>query len=238
MPRLALSRAQQLYQLQTLDSEVDKINQQLAEIVAQLGESEVLKQAKAKVEAKEKALRQAQATIQDLNLEVKSLADKIAQQEKTLYQGKALSAKEATNLQDEIASLKRRHGQREEHLLEAMVEAEEAEAQLEQARAELATLRAEWQANQERLTQQQAALKAHSAELKQQRPVIVKVIDADDVDEYEDLRKRKAGRAVAMVKDGICLGCGVGASSSRIQHARTGVELIYCGTCGRILYVV
>jgi predicted nucleic acid-binding Zn-ribbon protein len=228
---------QQLYQLQTLDSEVDKINQQLAEIAADLGESEALKQAKAQAEAQEKALRQIQATMQDLNLEVKTLADKIAQQEKTLYQGKVLSAKEAANLQDEINSLKRRHGQREELLLEAMVGTEEAEEHLKQARAELATVQAGWQADQERLTLQQANLKARSAQIGQQRPVMVKIIDEDDLEEYEDLRRRKAGRAVAPVKDGICLGCGVGASSSRVQHARSGVELIYCGTCGRILYV-
>ncbi|MCL4300471.1 MAG: hypothetical protein KJ077_32345 [Anaerolineae bacterium] len=232
-----MSRVQQLYQLQMLDSEVDKTNQQLAEIASQLGESEVLKQAKAQAEAAEKQFHQAQAAMQNLNLELQSLTQKIAQQEKTLYQGKALSPKEATNLQDEIASLKRRQGQREELLLEAMVGAEEAEQQLEQIRAELATVQTDWQSDQERLAEQQAALKNKLHELKQQRPVMVKVIDPDDLDEYEELRPRKAGRAVAVVKDGICLGCGVAASSSRIQHARAGTELIYCGTCGRILYV-
>lgn len=232
-----MSRAQQLYQLQTLDSELDKINQQLAGIASQLGESEVLQKAKAKATANEKLLRQAQATMQDLTLEVKSLAEKIAQQEKILYQGKALSAKEAANLQDEINSLKRRHSQREERLLEAMVGAEEAETQLKHAQAELTVVEAGWQTDQEQLTQQQAALKARAVELKQHRPVIVKVIDPDDLEEYDDLRLRKAGRAVAIVKDGICLGCGVAASSSRIQHARAGTELVYCGACGRILYV-
>jgi predicted nucleic acid-binding Zn-ribbon protein len=232
-----LSRVQQLYQLQLLDSEVDKTNQQLAEIASRLGESEALKQAKAQAEAAEKQLRHAQTTMQNLNLEVQSLTQKIAQQEKTLYQGKALSPKEATNLQDEIASLKRRQGQREELLLEAMVGTEEAEQQLEQMRTQLAAIQTEWQSDQARLVEQQAVLKNKLNELKQQRPVMVKVINADDLDEYEELRPRKAGRAVAVVKDGICLGCGVAASSSRIQHARAGTELIYCGTCGRILYV-
>lgn len=232
-----MSRAQQLYQLQTLDSELDKINQQLAGIAAQLGESEVLKKARVEAGAAEKTWRQAQATMQDLTLEVKSLAEKITQQEKVLYHGKALSAKEAANLQDEINSLKRRHSQREERLLEAMVAAEEAEAQLKRAQAELMVVEADWQANQEQLAQQQTALKAKAAELKQHRPVLVKGIDPDDLEEYDDLRPRKTGRAVAMIKDGICLGCGVAASSSRIQHARAGTELVYCGTCGRILYV-
>ena len=232
-----MSRAQQLYQLQTLDSELDKINQQLASIAAQLGESEALKKARAEAGAAEKTWRQAQADMQDLTLEVKSLAEKIAQQEKVLYQGKALSAKEAANLQDEINSLKRRHSQREERLLEAMVGAEESEIQLKRAQTELTQVEADWQATQEQLTQQQAALRARAVELKQHRPVIIKVIDPDDLEEYDDLRPRKAGRAVAMIKDGICLGCGVAASSSRIQHARADTELVYCGTCGRILYV-
>lgn len=232
-----MSRAQQLYQLQTLDSELDKINQQLASIAAQLGESEALKKARAEAGAAEKTWRQAQAAMQDLTLEVKSLAEKIAQQEKVLYQGKALSAKEAANLQDEINSLKRRHSQREERLLEAMVGAEESEIQLKRAQTELTQVEADWQATQEQLTQQQAALRARAVELKQHRPVIIKVIDPDDLEEYDDLRPRKAGRAVAMIKDGICLGCGVAASSSRIQHARAETELVYCGTCGRILYV-
>lgn len=233
-----MSRVQQLYQLQMLDSELDKINQQLAEIAARLGESDVLKQAKTQVQTAENQLRQAQATMQNLNLEVQSLAGKIVQEEKTLYQGKALSAKEAANLQDEIASLKRRHNQREELLLEAMLGVEEAEQQLKQSQVGLTTIQNAWQNDQADLSQQQTALQTRSAELKQQRPVTVKVIDADDLEEYEDLRKRKAGRALAVVKDGICLGCGVGASSSRVQHARAGTELIYCGTCGRILYVV
>lgn len=232
-----MSRVQQLYQLQMLDSEVDKTNQQLAEIASRLGESEGLKQAKAQAEAAKRQLHQAQAAMQNLNLEVQSLTQKIAQQEKTLYQGKALSPKEATNLQDEIASLKRRQGQREELLLEAMVGTEEAEQQLEQRRTQLAAIQTDWQSDQEHLAEQQAALKNKLHDLKQQRPVMVKVIDPDDLAEYEELRPRKAGRAVAVVKDGICLGCGVGASSSRIQHARAGTELIYCGTCGRILYV-
>ena len=220
-----------------LDSEVDKITQQLAEIAAQLGESEALKQAKVQAEAADKQLHQVQTSMQNLNLELQSLAQKIAHEEKMLYQGKALSPKEATNLQGEIDSLKRRQNQREELLLEAMVRAEEAEQHLEQTQAKLAAVQAEWKANQTRLTEQLAVLKTKLAELKQQRPVIVKVIDTDDLDEYEELRPRKAGRAVAIVKDGICLGCGVAASSSRIQHARAGTELIYCGTCGRILYV-
>jgi predicted nucleic acid-binding Zn-ribbon protein len=232
-----LSQIQQLYQLQSLDRELDKTKQQLAEIAAKLGESQVLKDAKKAVEVGERELQKSQTTMQDLDLEVKSLTDKITHQEKMLYGGKALSAKEAANLQDEIASLKRWHSKREELLLEAMVETEEAEQRLDQAQVELSQVQAAWAANQTDLTQTQSKLQAKVAELMEQRPTIAQAIDADDLSEYEELRPTKAGVAVAAVKNGVCQGCGMTASNSKIQKARAGLELIYCGGCGRILYV-
>jgi hypothetical protein len=228
---------QQLYQLQLLDSEVDRLRHQLAEITANLGESVALKQAQTVVESTNITLHKLQATIQDLNLELKSLVEKITHEEKTLYQGKAISAKQASNLQDEIASLKRRRGQREEALLEAMVQAEETETQLTQAQNQLAKLQANWQSEQERLTQTQAELKSKLSLLQEQRPAMITEIDPDDLDEYEDLRRQKGGRAVAAAKNGVCQGCGMTASNNKLQQARAGVELIYCGTCRRILYV-
>lgn len=232
-----MSRVQQLYQLQLLDSEVDRLRHQLAEITANLGESVALKQAQTVVESTNITLHKLQATIQDLNLELKSLVEKITHEEKTLYQGKAISAKQASNLQDEIASLKRRRGQREEALLEAMVQAEETETQLTQAQNQLAKLQANWQSEQERLTQTQAELKSKLSLLQEQRPAMITEIDPDDLDEYEDLRRQKGGRAVAAAKNGVCQGCGMTASNNKLQQARAGVELIYCGTCRRILYV-
>jgi predicted nucleic acid-binding Zn-ribbon protein len=233
-----LSQVQRLYQLQSLDSELDKAKQQLAEIAASLGESQALKEAKKAVEKTGQSLHKVQAKMQDLELEVKSLTEKIAHQEKMLYGGKSLNPKEAANLQGEIASLKRWRSKREELLLEAMVEAEEAEERFNQTQAELSRVQAAWAADQENLTQTQSTLQAKVAELIERRPVIASGIEADDLSEYEDLRPTKAGLAVAAVKNGVCQGCGMAASSNKIQQARSGVELIYCGGCGRIMYVL
>ena len=96
------------------------------------------------VEVAERSLHKVQAKMQDLELEVKSLTEKIAHQEKMLYGGKSLNPKEAANLQGEIASLKRWRSKREELLLEAMVEAEEAEERFNQTQAELSRVQAAW----------------------------------------------------------------------------------------------
>jgi predicted nucleic acid-binding Zn-ribbon protein len=209
----------------------------LTEIAAELDDSEALEKARTTAQASEENLREVQATMRNLDLEVKGLADKIANQEKLLYSGKGLSAKEAANLQDEIESLKRWHSKREEVLLEAMVGAEEAEEVRDKAQTELSDVEADWTDNQARLKQSQDTLNSKLAELNEQRPTLARTINGDDLNEYEHLRSKRAGVAIAAVKDGVCQRCGMTASNNKIQRARVGAELTYCSTCGRILYV-
>jgi predicted nucleic acid-binding Zn-ribbon protein len=227
-----------LYQLQSLDSELDKARKQLADIAANLGESNALKTAKTALVSAEQTLQTAKAKMQDLDLEVKSLVQKITQEEKILYGGsKAISAKEAANLQEEVASLKRRQSNREEALLEAMVEMEEAEDALKQAQDNLANVQAGWKTDQADLVEKQGMLEKKVAELLEQRPTVLAGVDAEALEEYDDIRPKKAGVAVSMVKDGMCRGCGMAPSQNKLRQARSGDELIFCGGCGRILYV-
>jgi predicted nucleic acid-binding Zn-ribbon protein len=233
-----VSRSQQLYQLQLLDTQLDEANQELARIEAALSEDEAVQQARAAVDTAGANLRKAQATMLDLELEVKSLTDKINQQEKMLYSGSVTSSKEAANLQEEVASLKRWHAKREELLLEAMVEVEELEAEAEQAQAALNAAQEQWSNTQVDLHGQQETLRAQVSELQARRPVLIGAIDADDIEEYEALRPRKGGRAVAAVKNGVCQGCGMGASNANLTKARSNEELAYCDICGRILHIL
>jgi predicted nucleic acid-binding Zn-ribbon protein len=232
-----LSRTLQLYQLQILDTDIDKVKQELAEIARQLGESQALKEARQFAEAAEIRVRKGRTSMQDLDLEVKSLTTKIDTEEKKLYGGKALNAKEAANLQGEVASLKRRQSDREELLLEAMLETEEAEEALEQARTQLGVVEADWRAGQDQLKQREDTLNQILAELIKRRVVAIAPIAKDDLSEYESLRAKKAGRAVVTVSNSVCQGCGMIASNSQIQRARTGTELTYCTVCGRIFYI-
>jgi hypothetical protein len=232
-----LSRTLQLYQLQSLDSDIDKTKQALAEVAARLGESDALKEARSLAETAKTELRQTRTVMQDLDLEVKSLASKIEVEEKKLYSGKVLNAKEAANLQDEVTFLKRRYEAREERLLETMMAVEEAEETQAKAQAHLASIEATWETDQARLRQQQDALNTTLSELQARRPTLAALINPADLSDYETLRPKKGGRAVVAVKDGVCQGCGMMASNSQLQRARSSAELTYCTACGRIFYI-
>jgi predicted nucleic acid-binding Zn-ribbon protein len=232
-----LSRIQSLYQLQLLDTNLDQTRKELVEVKAALGESEALKQARAAVASSEEVMHQAQTKMRDLELGVNGLATKITQQEKLLYSGKTMSPKEAANLQEEVASLKRWHGTREELLLEAMMAAEEAEEAFRASQARLAEVEAGWSADQAALRQKQGELENKLAELQERRPTLTASLKAEDLAEYDTLRRKRAGRAVTIVKNGVCQGCGIAVSQGKLQRARADQELMFCGTCGRILYV-
>ena len=55
---------------------------------------------------------------------------------------------------------------------------------------------------------------------------------------YEELRREKAGRAVARLDRASCMCCGFILASGEAQHAkaRAAVGLAFCMNCGRILY--
>jgi predicted nucleic acid-binding Zn-ribbon protein len=147
-----------------------------------------------------------------------------------------VNPKELASLQDELASLKRWREKKEEDLLEAMVGAEEAEAALADAQAILDQVNETWRAGQGELADEQFDLQVRLEELREQRGSLIASIGPEEVAIYEGLRQRKAGRAVAAVKDGICEGCRMHPPSSQVQHARSGAELVFCNNCGRILH--
>ena len=148
-----------------------------------------------------------------------------------------LNPKEAANLQDEVAALKRRNSEREERLLEAMLAVEENQGTLTRKQAEFSTTEVAWSADQARLQEAKETLDQQLSQLLERRPQMTASLQPALLSEYDTLRAKKAGRAVVTVKDGVCQGCGIAMSNSRVQRARTDEALTYCSTCGRMLYV-
>jgi predicted nucleic acid-binding Zn-ribbon protein len=233
-----MSRTQALYELQQVDLETQSVSRRLKGISASLGESSDLRRARKMVTEAEAQLTGYRAQMQNLDLEVTGLSDKIETNEKRLYSGRVTNPKELENLQQELASLKRWREKREEDLLEAMVATEEAEAGLTDAQAILTQVNETWHVQQGELTAEQARLETRLEELVELKESLVEAVGSPDATTYESLRQRKAGRAVAAVKDGICEGCRMNPPSSQVQHARSGNELVFCNNCGRILHVL
>lgn len=230
------SRAAALYALQEIDLEIDARRRRLAEIQAALGESQAMRQAQSEVTAAEAELHRWQTRQRDLELEVASLASKLAETEALLYSGRIRNPKELSDLQAELAALGRYRQAREDELLEAMLNVEEHTEALSVARRRLAEVEAATASDQANLRAEAAQIEARLNMLEDERELHLMGISAADLAIYEALRARKRGQAVARIEDGACSACGDALPSSRLQQVRQSEDLITCANCERILY--
>ena len=232
-----MSKAETLYRLQTIDLEIDERSRRLKEVKAILEGNEELQQVRQALQDGEKKLSRQRAKLRDQELEMRSLAHKIASVEERLYGGHIKNPKELASRQEEVQYLKRRKGGLEDQVLEIMIEVEDSETSVTEQRERLARLEAEWQETQAQLSVEQSELAIRLSQLKAKRAKLQKTIEAHDLALYEDLRQRRYGQAVALLEGELCQSCRVTLPSRKAQQARQGKELALCSNCERILYV-
>jgi predicted nucleic acid-binding Zn-ribbon protein len=232
-----MNKAEALYRLQTIDLEIDQKNCRLQEVKASLEGNEELQQVQQVLQYGEKKLSRQRTRLRDQELEMRSLANKISSVEDRLYGGHIKNPKELASLHDEVQYLKRRKGELEDQVLETMIEVEESEANVTEQQERLARLEKEWQETQARLSAEQNELISRLSRLKTKRAKLQKTIEAGDLALYEDLRRRRGGRAVALLEGELCLGCRVTIPTTKAKQARQGEVLTLCSSCERILYV-
>src|SRR5262245_58519513 len=81
------SIAQQLWDLQQLDAELDRLRHEVRALQGRLGESEALRVSRARAEQANAELRAAETALRDAELAVGGARDKLTADEKKLYDG-------------------------------------------------------------------------------------------------------------------------------------------------------
>ncbi len=207
----------------------------LLEVENSLGETEEVRQARHALEEREKELSEWRKKLRAFELEAKSLAEKISSTEERLYSGRVRNPKELTNLEEEVKYLKRKKSKLEDEMLEAMVEIEEGEADMVRLGEESKRIERSWRQDQARLSSEKDELKDRLSQLEEEQAALRQTIGADDLALYDELCHRKGGRGVALLRGGVCQGCGVALPTGKAQQIAQGQVLSACGSCGRIL---
>jgi uncharacterized protein len=204
----------------------------------------------AAVEAAEEAERsiaadvvRAETQARDLGREVKRMESDVetvrAREEKDqkLLDSGSVSPKELTNLQHELASLKRRQSDLEDQELELMERLEVAEKALavaqsgvEQARADLERAR---QLRDDALADIADGTKRHEAA----RAEVAGGISAPLLSLYDRIRTQTGSTGAAMLKARQCQGCRIELYGNELSAVRNADphEVVRCENCGRIL---
>lgn len=226
-----------LYELQKLDVNLEKARRKLAQLQQALGESEELTAARRTVAATEAELHRWHAAQKDAELESQTLAQQIAARDKELMSGRVTHPKELESLQANIESLRRQHSAIEDSGVEAMAQVELLSEQLASEKQQLQQVEQKWKSGQSDLLQEDAKYKRIYTQLKQQRETGAKALPPADLKYYEDLRKRKAGLAVAPLQNSQCSVCHILVPTGVISAVRSRPgEAVLCPSCGRVLF--
>jgi len=230
------SPAEILYRLQLLDTELSERQSRLREIKGSLGESAELIAARRAYEQATKEFTDWRARLLDLELDLQSLNDRIAATEKRLYGGQVTNPKELGGLQRDLDFSKRSLGELEDKVLLAMTRVDDCEKALAETSERLAIADAKSQRVQGEAVEEIEGLQAKVAALSQGRAELAPRIGGDELALYEQLLRKKGGRAVALLVGQVCQGCRVTVPTMKAQQVRRGGDLITCTTCGRILF--
>ncbi|MFB0558955.1 MAG: zinc ribbon domain-containing protein [Dehalococcoidales bacterium] len=227
--------AAQLYQLQEVDLAIESNEQAVSRIASQLGESEEVVRAQAKLTSEHQCLEELRHQQHSAEWEIDDLVAKLAIAENKLYSGEIRNPKELSNFQQEVAGLKAQRSQLEDKTLAIMEQVEAAAASAASKDSELKTLEAEWRSQQQQLSDDMEQHKTTLSELNQKRQQLVARIEPGAVEVYNELKKQK-GTAVAKVEQGICRGCRISLPVTELQRVRSE-GLVRCSSCGRILFL-
>jgi uncharacterized protein len=226
----------ELYALQEIDTALDAHTRELEEITGHLEANDEHAELLAEITEQEARLATARTRSKDLETAIGDLREKIAPVEGKLYGGAVRIPKELQALQEDLDMLARQRRELEDQDLVVMEQIEAATAVITAARAQLDQFAGSRRDEVERLTQRRAELERDRDRLQADRARRVGRFDPATLTRYERLRTMKRGRAVARMERGTCTGCRITLPTTVQQRARSGMQLVNCTSCERILF--
>jgi len=231
-----MSVALALFRLQQVDTRIGQLEARLRKIQETLENDSELRAGILKHKAAEQEERRFEQERHAAEEGARDQRVRIQQAEASLYGGAVHNPKELQDLQADVASLKRRLAATEEQELEAMMKLETAQAARQSAEVELAAMRSRLGVENQHLLDDQAALEHDLQNLQTERQAAVSAVDVKALNAYESLRQGHRGLAVVEIADNACGACGTTLTAALQQSARHAPEMVYCPSCGRILF--
>jgi len=232
-----MNRVHGLYELQRVDLQIAAREQELARVLEGLGEEGSLRERQAALEQARGRAEALEKRRQSLAWEDEDLQAKIKALEQKLYGGQVRAPKELLALQQDVEMLKGKRRSIEDAELEVMIELEETQGWLREAGLELDSMGSRWAEEQQHLSTAKEALEGEIGVLRGQREALARQVEPGALGTYERIREKKQGLAVVSVERGTCGGCRIAIRAIEMQRARLGQELVFCQSCGRILFV-
>ncbi|MBI5029644.1 MAG: hypothetical protein HZB51_03900 [Chloroflexi bacterium] len=224
-----------LWQLQTIDQEIDEKTQRLRQVNKALAGDLTVVAASTTLAAEQKKLSDLRATLRDRELEASSLDAKLKELNQRLYSGSVANPKELDGLSKDLEMHKRLRSTLDDKLLELMDAVEQTQARVDVQANSFKQVETKRGGDVEKLSHEHETLEKRLAHLQADRDKTRAQLDSTALRTYDQLRRTKAGRAVVQLRRDSCGACGVTVPTGLVNRVRTGNEIVFCTGCGRIL---
>lgn len=188
----------------------------------------------ADVDSRRADLSKSQQRLED---EIASLRARAAQADKQLYSGTTNNPRELQALQDDIESIQRRVAKLEDDELDVMEASEPVDAERARLLAERDKLDVEATRLRAELAEVETQIEAELDTVRKERVEAADQVPDELWPEYDRLRKKYGGVAIARLMGSTCQGCHLALSAvevDRIRHLSPD-EPVHCEECGRLL---
>lgn len=227
-----------LLELQDLDSAIDRLEARRTQLEAgaELSAARLrTEEAEATLGELRLALDEVQRTQSRLEHEVDTMNQKSAAEEKRMYDGSIVNAKELEAIQHEIASLKDRRSRTEDGLLELMERREDLETRATAIDKDVQEQRARLEEIGGESVRELDGIGAELTERRAARQALTPGLDEELLELYEDLRRQKKGVGAAALVDGVCQACHEQLSALEVARLKKTDGIRRCEHCRRIL---
>ena len=138
--------------------------------------------------------------------------------------------------QNEIEFCEKEIAKCEDRILELMGSSEMLDKNVKAAESALKEEKQQVEAEKDRARSRTAADQQFLLQVKEERVGLVAALDPKLLQQYERIRKKWNGRAVADATDGRCASCQISMRPQYFQDLKKAEKLLTCESCGRILY--
>lgn len=230
----------ELLSLQRIDTALTQIvnrRPRLPELASAKTARAAVAAAESEIEAQQRRVANAEATIADIEHRSEQLTVKRNRLEAQLKT--VIASREAEALMHEIATINSHRSDLDDEELAALDDDAEAGVLIAQVHLSLDTLRQQQAEADAALAEVTAQLNAEQASLNADRIAAAAALGADDLANYDRLRQRFQGVAVAELNGTRCEGCHLDLSRAEVDELRglPAGELGDCPQCGRLLVI-
>lgn len=163
--------------------------------------------------------------------------EKIKSNEKKLFSGTITSSKEIENYQEEVKILRKKNSEMEDQILELMMRLEEMSEEVKKADIEKNKVDEEIKRIKEEMDEKLEVLKHIIEGLEKRKADIILKIPDDYLKKYNQIKVKKGGIAVSVLKDNFCDVCNMEIPTIDAEKMVDADELYRCPLCGRIAVI-